>query len=155
MLTGVRGMSVPGRRAEPAIVTLPDRIDKENAESVYARLRLACGPGVTVVADLTGTQFCDSTGIRNHSPARVVARAGDRTPARPGPRHGPDPARSGDRLGLAARSGRDRLRWQAFLMLISAARIVPATGGVLAPGYLAFDDGVITGIGAGTAARQA
>ena len=34
-------------------------------------------------------------------------------------------------------------------MLISAARIVPSTGGVLAPGYLAFDDGVITAIGAG------
>jgi N-acetylglucosamine-6-phosphate deacetylase len=34
-------------------------------------------------------------------------------------------------------------------MLISAARIVPATGGVLAPGYLAFDGGVITAIGEG------
>lgn len=34
-------------------------------------------------------------------------------------------------------------------MLISAARIVPATGGVLAPGYLSFEDGVITAVGSG------
>ncbi len=37
-------------------------------------------------------------------------------------------------------------------MLISAARIVPATGatgGVLAPGYVGFEDGVITAIGSG------
>ncbi|MGI9008505.1 MAG: N-acetylglucosamine-6-phosphate deacetylase [Streptosporangiaceae bacterium] len=34
-------------------------------------------------------------------------------------------------------------------MLIAAARVVPATGGVLAPGYVAFEDGGITAIGAG------
>lgn len=34
-------------------------------------------------------------------------------------------------------------------MLIAAARIVPATGGVLEPGYLAFHGGVITAISAG------
>jgi N-acetylglucosamine-6-phosphate deacetylase len=34
-------------------------------------------------------------------------------------------------------------------MLISAARIVPGTGGVLAPGYVAFDQGLITAVGAG------
>ena len=34
-------------------------------------------------------------------------------------------------------------------MLISAARIVPATGGVLAPGYLQFEGGVITAIAEG------
>ena len=58
-------MSVLQHRAQPAIVTLPDRIDKTNAESVYEQLRFACAPGKTVVADFTATRFCDSTGILN------------------------------------------------------------------------------------------
>lgn len=58
-------MTVLQRRAQPAIVTLPDQIDGANAERVYEELRAACGPGVTVVADMTATRFCYSTGIRN------------------------------------------------------------------------------------------
>ena len=58
-------MTVLERRAQPAIVTLPNQIDEARAEGVYEELRAACGPGVTVVADMTATRFCHSTGIRN------------------------------------------------------------------------------------------
>lgn len=56
-------MSVLECWAQPAIVRLPERIDKTNADSVYEQLRFACAPGLTVVADFTATRFCDSTGI--------------------------------------------------------------------------------------------
>jgi len=34
-------MSVLQRRAQPAIVTLPDQVDEANAESVYEQIRAA------------------------------------------------------------------------------------------------------------------
>jgi anti-sigma B factor antagonist len=50
----------------PEIVTLPDEIDITNAESVGDELRAAFGQGVpAVIADMTRTQFCDSSGIRH------------------------------------------------------------------------------------------
>ena len=67
-------MSVVQRRAQPAIVTVPDQIDKANALSVHEQLLAACAPGVTVVADLTSTRFCDSTGIRNITLAHQHAK---------------------------------------------------------------------------------
>jgi anti-sigma B factor antagonist len=67
-------MSVLQRRAQPAIVTLPDQVDEANAESVYEQIRAACGPGVTVVADLTSTRSCYSTGIRNITLAHEHAK---------------------------------------------------------------------------------
>jgi len=49
----------------PEIVTLPDEIDITNAQSVGDELRAAFGQGVlAVIADMTRTQFCDSSGIR-------------------------------------------------------------------------------------------
>jgi anti-sigma B factor antagonist len=52
-------------RARPVIVTLPDEIDITNADAVGDRLSAAFAPGVAVViADLTSTVFCDSSGIR-------------------------------------------------------------------------------------------
>jgi anti-sigma B factor antagonist len=49
----------------PEIVTLPDEIDIVNAQSVGDELRAAFGQGVqAVIADMTRTQFCDSSGIR-------------------------------------------------------------------------------------------
>ena len=39
-------------------------------------------------------------------------------------------------------------------MLISAARIVPATGGVLEPGYLEYEDDKITAVGSGPSPRR-
>jgi anti-sigma B factor antagonist len=49
----------------PVVVPMPAEIDLANAGRVGEQLRTAAGLGVTViVADLTGTQFCDSAGIR-------------------------------------------------------------------------------------------
>lgn len=68
-------MSVLKHRPQPAIVRLPDRIDQANAESVHEQLWAACAPRATVVADLTSTRFCDSTGIRNITGAHERAKA--------------------------------------------------------------------------------
>ncbi len=68
----------------PEIVTLPAEIDISNADSVGRELCAAARPGVAVViADMTRTQFCDSSGarnlmlaqdaaIRNHAELRLV-----------------------------------------------------------------------------------
>lgn len=49
----------------PEIVTLPGEIDITNAESTGDELHAAFGPGVAVViADMTGTGFADSSGVR-------------------------------------------------------------------------------------------
>ena len=46
------------------VVTLPAEIDIANAGSVGEELSAAFAPGVrTVIADMTGTRFCDSSGI--------------------------------------------------------------------------------------------
>src|ERR1700689_5414729 len=53
-----------GRRA-PAIVVLPGEIDLSNAQRVFDQLSSVFAAGATVVvADLTATVFCDSTGLR-------------------------------------------------------------------------------------------
>jgi anti-sigma B factor antagonist len=49
----------------PEIVTLPGEIDVTNAHSVGDELQAAFGPGVAVViADMSGTAFLDSSGVR-------------------------------------------------------------------------------------------
>jgi anti-sigma B factor antagonist len=52
--------------ASPALVTLPAEIDITNARDVRCQLNAAAlRPGVgIVIADMTATCFCDSTGIR-------------------------------------------------------------------------------------------
>ena len=48
----------------PVVVVLPLEIDVTNSEQVYEQLLAALAPGVrTVVADLTSTVFCDSSGV--------------------------------------------------------------------------------------------
>jgi anti-sigma B factor antagonist len=48
-----------------SVVTLPAEIDATNSSRVEADLAAACVPGVSVVvADLSETTFCDSTGMR-------------------------------------------------------------------------------------------
>jgi anti-anti-sigma factor len=48
----------------PAVVTLPAEIDVTNSEQVYEQLLAALRPGVnTVIADMTSTAFCDSSGV--------------------------------------------------------------------------------------------
>ncbi len=53
----------PGR-ARAVVVTLPTEIDISNAGRVGEELCAAFAPGVTtVIADMTDTRFCDSSGI--------------------------------------------------------------------------------------------
>jgi anti-sigma B factor antagonist len=69
--------SVTNPKAEPVVVTLPAEIDMSNAEAVQGQLRDACGPGVTVIADLSATTFCDSSGARALLIAHQQATAGN------------------------------------------------------------------------------
>ena len=49
----------------PAIVTLPAEIDTGNREQAYDQLCAACSSGAPVViADFTGTRFCDAGSMR-------------------------------------------------------------------------------------------
>ncbi|HTT51064.1 MAG TPA: STAS domain-containing protein [Streptosporangiaceae bacterium] len=57
----------PARRAarRTVVILLPDEIDQASAPGLGARLAAVCGSGVTVViADLTATGYCDSSGMR-------------------------------------------------------------------------------------------
>lgn len=52
--------------AVPVIVTMPAEIDITNADSIGEQLLAAIAPGMSaVVADLTGTAFCDCSGARS------------------------------------------------------------------------------------------
>lgn len=49
----------------PVIVVLPDEIDITNADQVLAQLSSAFTSGVSlVIADMTATVFCDTSGVR-------------------------------------------------------------------------------------------
>jgi anti-sigma B factor antagonist len=51
--------------ATPVIVVLPAEIDVTNAAQVLAKLAAALAPGVSlVIADMTSTVFCDTSGVR-------------------------------------------------------------------------------------------
>jgi anti-sigma B factor antagonist len=51
--------------ATPVIVVLPAEIDVTNADQVLAKLAAALAPGVSlVIADMTSTIFCDTSGMR-------------------------------------------------------------------------------------------
>jgi len=93
---------VPPAEAETIVVTLPAEIDMANADRVGADLEAAFGSGVcVVVADMSGTRFCDTSGIHalvmaykrgqaSHTGFRCGGRAW-RGPPRPGdtaPGHG-------------------------------------------------------------------
>jgi anti-sigma B factor antagonist len=53
-------------RRAPAIVVLPTEIDVCNSQSVFDQLDSIFTAGATVVvADLTSTVFCDSSGLRS------------------------------------------------------------------------------------------
>jgi anti-sigma B factor antagonist len=61
---------------EPVIVRLPAEIDIANAEDVGEQLHSAFTPGITlVIADLTATIFCDSSGLRQLVMAHRRAKA--------------------------------------------------------------------------------
>ncbi len=51
-------------RIVPVVVVLPPEIDVTNSEQVHDQLVAALAPGVDVViADMTATSFCDSSGV--------------------------------------------------------------------------------------------
>jgi anti-sigma B factor antagonist len=62
----------------PVVVLLPAEIDVTNAEQVYDQLVAALAPGVsTMIADLTSTIFCDSSGVHAIMHAYESAAARD------------------------------------------------------------------------------
>ena len=49
----------------PALVVLPAEIDVTNASDVHNQIAAALRPGVRIViADMSATRYCDSTGVR-------------------------------------------------------------------------------------------
>ncbi len=69
---------LPRAPATTIVVTLPAEIDLANADRVGADLEAAFAPGVAVVvADLSGTRFCDTSGIRALVLAHQRAQAGN------------------------------------------------------------------------------
>jgi anti-sigma B factor antagonist len=51
--------------ATPVIVVLPTEIDVTNCDQVLAKLTSVLTPGVSlVIADMTSTIFCDTSGVR-------------------------------------------------------------------------------------------
>ena len=74
--------------AETIVVPLPAEIDIANADRVDAELNAAFGPGVgMVVADMSGTRFCDTSGVHALVMAHKRAQAsgtGFRVVVRPG-----------------------------------------------------------------------
>jgi anti-sigma B factor antagonist len=96
-----------------AVVALPAEIDIANAGQVVSRLAAALRPGVSVVvADLTGTIFCDASGVS------ALVRARDRAAA------------AGAELRLAVPPGRVR-RVLAILGMEGQLRIYPSVGQAL------------------------
>jgi anti-sigma B factor antagonist len=94
----------------PAVVVLPAEIDVTNSEQVRDQLVAALAAGVDVViADLTGTSFCDSSGVHALVSAHEAAVA------------------RGVRLRLAVPSGGSVPR---VLQLIGVGRIVPVHASV-------------------------
>jgi anti-sigma B factor antagonist len=70
-------MNDQASRVAPVIVELPAEIDVTNSGKVYDRLVAALAPGVEIViADLTSTSFCDSSGVR------MIVRAHESAAAR-------------------------------------------------------------------------
>jgi anti-sigma B factor antagonist len=57
-------MSEQAAQTTPVVVVLPAEIDVTNSELVHDQLVAALTPGVgVVIADMTATTFCDSSGV--------------------------------------------------------------------------------------------
>jgi anti-sigma B factor antagonist len=92
-------------QAVPVVVVLPEEIDVTNSEQVYEQLVEALTPGVdTVVADMTATAFCDSSGVHALMHAHETAAEG------------------GTQLRLAVSA---HTSVQRVLQLIGVSRLVP------------------------------
>ena len=69
-------MDDPAAQIMPIVVPLPAEIDVTNSPEIYERLVAALAPGVDVViADLTSTSFCDSSGVHAIMHAHELAAA--------------------------------------------------------------------------------
>lgn len=63
-------------QAQPLVVKFPAEIDMANADDLAGQLAATLAPGVpAVIADMTATRFCDSTGIAMLLRARKQAMA--------------------------------------------------------------------------------
>lgn len=49
--------------ARPAVVTLPAKVDTAASRSLCGQLGSALASAATVIADMTATTFCDSSGV--------------------------------------------------------------------------------------------
>jgi anti-sigma B factor antagonist len=79
----------PAAPAQPPVVTLPAEIDMANADDIGQQLAAAFTPGARVViADMTATTFCDSTGINMllRASRRATANGAELRLLRPCPR---------------------------------------------------------------------
>jgi anti-anti-sigma factor len=71
-------MSDNAAQVKPVVVELPAEIDVTNSEQVYQQLVAVLAPGVdTIVADMTATIFCDSSGVHAIMHAYETAGARD------------------------------------------------------------------------------
>ena len=69
-------MNDQAEQTMPVVVVLPAEIDVTNSELVHDKLVAALTPGVgVVVADMTSTSFCDSSGVHAVIFAHEVAAA--------------------------------------------------------------------------------
>jgi anti-anti-sigma factor len=65
-------------QVKPVVVVLPGEIDVTNSGEVLEQLTGALSPGVeTVIADLTSTSFCDSSGVHALVQSHELATAQD------------------------------------------------------------------------------
>jgi anti-sigma B factor antagonist len=70
-------MSDQGAQTEPVVVVLPAEIDVTNSDEIHQSLLAALAPDVgIVIADLTSTSFCDSSGVH------AIVRAHEQAAAR-------------------------------------------------------------------------
>jgi hypothetical protein len=80
-------VATTSNRNQPAsaVVVLPAEIDLYNREQAYGRLRFACASGASVViADFTGTRFCDAGSMRRLLAVRHLVAVQLRFAIRPG-----------------------------------------------------------------------
>jgi anti-sigma B factor antagonist len=52
-----------GTQGQAAVVTLPVKIDTAASRRLCGQLGLALASATTVIADMTATRFCDSSGV--------------------------------------------------------------------------------------------
>ena len=71
-------MNDQAARIAPIVVVLPAEIDVTNSEQVYEQLVAVLAPGVdAMIADMTSTVFCDSSGVHAIMHAYESAAARD------------------------------------------------------------------------------